>query len=386
MVKSFLFQSPTKIKFGIGASLELADLLAEFGVKKPMVVSGAHVSKTAAFAKVTEALSRKGYTPTLFLKTIPDPTIEAVDEAAEFLRESGCDAVIAIGGGSPMDTAKAMAMLAGNKGSVRDYLFGRTRTVEHPSLPLICIPTTAGSGSEVTAASVISDNQNHCKLSVTDGHLFPQYAVVDPEMQVEMPAFITATTGMDALTHAVESYVSLNANPISDAYAAAAMKLIAVHLRTAYREPENLQARSAMAVASSMAATAYVNGGLGAVHGIAQSLGGVAHVAHGTANALMLPYVLEKNVRGNPKKFAEIAGFLGAETGGMPLESAAELARTEVRRLTEDLNIPNSLREVGVTREMFPAVLKGTMAYRLLKINPIPLCEQDILDILENAY
>jgi alcohol dehydrogenase len=385
-VKSFLFKSLTKVKFGAGVSLELAEILQELGAKKPMIVSGPNVSKTACFQGVKDALIQKGYEPVLYCKTVVDPPIEEVDAGADVLRQSGCDVVIAIGGGSPIDTAKAMCMLACNEGSVRDYLFGGTRTVQKPSMPLICVPTTAGSGSEVTAASVITDNQNDVKLSVTHESLFPIYAVVDPLFHVGMPAFITATTGMDALTHALESYVSLNANPISEAYGAAAMKLIAANLCKAYESPEDLEARSGMAVASSMAATAYVNGGLGAVHGIAQAMGGVAHVAHGQANAMMLPWVMEKNIKGSPQKFAEIAGFLGADTTGMTAEQAAQQAVTEVRRLVEVLNIPGRLRDVGVTLEMFPAIIKGTMEYRLLAINPVKLTAEDVADILEKAY
>lgn len=385
-MKSFLFKSPTKVKFGAGAALELAAILEELGAKNPMVVSGPNVSKTACFQGATDALIQKGYEPVLYLKTVVDPPIEEVDAGAAFLRSSGCDAVIAIGGGSPIDTAKAMCMLARNEGSVRDYLFGGARTVKNPSLPLICVPTTAGSGSEVTAASVVTDNRNGVKLSVTHENLFPRYAVIDPMLHVEMPALITATTGMDALTHALESYVSLNANLISDAYGAAAMKLIAANLRAAYTKPDDLEARSGMAVAGSMAATAYVNGGLGAVHGIAQAMGGAAHVAHGLANAMMLPYVMEKNLRGNPRKFAEIAGYLGADLTGMTVTAAADQSVLEVKRLAGDLNIPKTLREVGVTREMFPTIIRGTMEYRLLAINPVKLTAEDVAEILEKVY
>lgn len=385
-MKPFLFRSPTKVKFGAGTALELPSLLREIGATKPMIVSGTHVSKTEAFENVIRRLKQNGYDPILYLKTMVDPPIETVDEAANVLRTSGCDCVVAIGGGSPMDTAKAMCMLVHNEGSIRDYLFGGSKTVTHPSLPLICISTTAGSGSEVTAASVITDTQNDSKLSVTHEFLFPRFAVLDPMMQIDMPPLITATTGMDALTHALESYVSLNAEPISDAYGAKAMKLIAGNIRTAYREPSNLEARGMMAIASTMAAVAYVNGGLGAVHGIAQAMGGVAHVTHGTANSMMLPYVMEKNVIGNPARFAEIAVFLGADINGCTPAEAAQLAIEEVKKMCVDLNIPKTLREVGVTREMFPAIIKGTMEYRLLAINPVKLTAEDIAGILEKAY
>lgn len=379
----FLFKSPTKVRFGEGSSLELAGLLAELGAEKPMVVSGPNVSKTPGFAAAMDALKQKGVEPVLFLKAATDPPVEDVDEAAGVLRDSGCDAVIAVGGGSPIDTAKAISMLAKNPGSVREYLFGGSKTVENPSLPLICVPTTAGSGSEVTAASVITDNQKGVKLSVTHENLFPRYAVIDPALHKDMPAGITATTGMDALTHAIEAYVSKNAGPISDAYAEKAIKLIGANLKTAFAQPDNKEARSAMAVASCMAATAFVNGGLGAVHGITQSMGGIAHVAHGLANAMMLAPVMEKNLPGNLKKFAAIAFFMGADTAKMTDEEAAKTAVEQVKALSGFLGIPRKLSAVGVTAGMFPSIVKGTMEYRLMAVNPVKLTEDDIYDILE---
>ncbi len=233
---------------------------------------------------------------------------------------------------------------------------------------------------------MLTDSQSNAKLSVTHENLFPRYAVVDPELQSGMPDFIRATTGMDALTHALESYVSLNSNPLSDAYGAAAMRLIGANLRRACTDSDDIDAKGAMAIACPMAATAYVNGGLGAVHGIAQSLGGVAHVAHGTGNAMMLPYVMEKNLAGNPKKFAEIAGYLGADISGLSVMEAAEQSIVEVKKLCIDLNIPATLREVGVASEMFPAIIKATKEYRLLAINPVKITAEDVAEILEKAY
>lgn len=285
-----------------------------------------------------------------------------------------------------IDTAKAMCMLITNEGSVKEYLFGGSKTVENPSLPLIAVPTTAGSGSEVSAASVITDEENDIKLSVSHEYLMPKFAVIDPLQQIHMPAFITATTGMDALTHAIESYVSLNANPFSDAYGEMAIRLIGENIRTAVHNPLNLEAREKKAVASTLAGTAFVNGGLGAVHGISQAMGGVAHVAHGTANSMMLPFVIEKNIPGNLEKFGKIAKLLGENVAGLSKWEAAQCAITAVQKLAADLRIPKKLTAVGVTKEMFPAIIKGTMEYRLLAVNPVKITEQDVEEILEKAY
>lgn len=386
MMKSFLFKSPTRILFGADEALKIDDLCRRSDIKKPFIVTDRVIEQTVPFQNLSKALSASGLEIMVYSDTVADPPVDVVDRVAGILKDSGCDAVIAAGGGSSIDTAKAVAMLARNEGSVKEYLFGGTRTVVNPPLPLIAVPTTAGSGSEVTWASVITDPENGVKLSVTHEYLAPVYAVVDPVMQKGMPPFITATTGMDALTHALEAYVSLNAGPVSDAYAEKAMALIGENIRTATFNPENMEARSHMAIASTMAATAFANGGLGAVHGISQAMGGVAHIAHGLANALMLPYVMERNVPGNIKKFARIAELLGEKTEGLSIRDRADLSVKAVEKLAGDLGIPGKLRETGVTREMFPAVVKGTMEYRLLALNPVPIREQDVYGILEKAY
>lgn len=385
-MKDFLFKSPTKVKFGAGISFQLYEIFEEMGVKKPFFVTGKHVGKTDEFAKIIASLEEKGYSVQLFTDTQPDPSIDVCDAAAQVLKDSDCDVCVAVGGGSVIDTAKAMCMLVTNEGSVKEYLFGGSKTVENPSLPLIVVPTTAGSGSEVSAASVITDEENDIKLSVSHEYLMPKFAVINPLQQIHMPAFITATTGMDALTHAIESYVSLNANPFSDAYGEMAIRLIGENIRTAVHDPLNLEAREKMAVASTLAGTAFVNGGLGAVHGISQAMGGVAHVAHGTANSMMLPYVIEKNTPGNLEKFGKIAELLGENVTGLSKWEAAHCAISAVQKLAADLRIPSKLTEVGVTKEMFPAIIKGTMEYRLLAVNPVKITEQDVEEILEKAY
>ena len=385
-MKDFQFRMPARIKFGVGISKGTADLCMELGAKKAFVLTDPNIVKTNILEPVKESFENAGLLYEIYSDIIPDPDIETVDRTAEVLRKSGADLVVAVGGGSPIDTAKSICMLQTNEGSVRDYLFGGTKTVVNPCMPLVCIPTTAGSGSEMTAAAVITDNQNRIKLSVTHDYLVPKVALIDPSIQLGMPGFITATTGLDALTHAIEAYVSLNAGPVSDAMAMQAIKMIGKYLRAAVANGSDMEARSNMAVASSIASVAFMNGGLGVVHGIAQSMGGVAHVAHGVANALILPYAMERNVVGNLDKFKEIAVALGENVDGLTLREAADKAPAAVFRLAQDVRVPLKLKEVGVTKEDFPEIIKGTMAYRLLAVNPCRLQENDILGILENAY
>ena len=385
-MKDFVFRMPAKIRFGIGISRSIANICSEFGAKKVFVVTDSMIIKTNILDPIKESFEMAGMPYEIYSDIVPDPAIETVDVIAEVLRKSGADIVVAVGGGSPIDAAKSICMLQTNEGSIREYLFGGSKSVTNPSMTLLCVPTTAGSGSEMTAAAVITDNRNQIKLSVTHDYLVPKIALIDPLLHVGMPAFITATTGIDALTHAVEAYVSLNASPVSDAMALQAMRIIGKNLRIAVANGSDLEARSNMAIASSMAATAFFNGGLGVVHGIAQSMGGVAHVAHGVANSLILPYAMERNVVGNLEKFKEIAVALGENVDGLSLREAADKAPAAVFKLAKDTRIPLKLKEVGVTRDHFPDILKGTMAYRLLAVNPCKLQEKDVMEILEKAF
>jgi len=385
-MKDFLFKAPTKIKFGVNATQNLSELLSPLQAHKLFLVTDKVIEKTPSFQAMLDKLMQDGYKCVVYSDIIVDPPIEVIDTAAGVLKKSESDLVLAVGGGSTIDTAKAISMLVTNEGSVKDYLFGGTKVVVNHPLPLIAIPTTAGSGSEVTASSVITDQQNGIKLSVTHEYLMPLFAVVDPVMQKGMPPIITASTGMDALTHAIEAYVSLNANLMSDSYAEKAIRLIGENIRTATHNPENLDARGNMAIASVLAAVAFVNGGLGAVHGIAQSMGGVAHTPHGIANSLLLPHVMKVNLIGNIEKFAQIAKMLGCQTEGRSVREQAELSIEAVQMLVHDLRIPSRLVEVKVTKEMFPLIVKGTMEYRLLAVNPVKIREEDVYKILEEAY
>lgn len=385
-MKEFTFNLPVKIFFGEGISGDLSNLARLYGASRVMLVTDRVIGRTKGFAAIEAGLKEKGIQTVVYDETEPEPPVDAVDRAAAVMRESGCQMAVAVGGGSAIDSAKAMCMLCTNEGSVREYLFGGNRTVENRPLPLVCVPTTAGSGSEVTASSVISDPERGIKLSITHEWLIPLAAVIDPAMHKDMPPVITASTGMDALTHAIEAYVSRNAEPVSDALALAAIRLIAENIRTATYRPDCMEARSCMALASVMAAASFVNAGLGAVHGISQAMGGVAHVSHGIGNALLLPFVCEANLPGNLERYARIAALLGERTEGLAIHQAAGRCVEAIHRMIRELRLPAALHEVNVTKEMFPEIVKGGMEYRLMPLNPVPLKEEDIYAILEKAY
>lgn len=386
-MNSFLFRMPAKVRFGAGLSNEIGQILKdEMGYHKVFIATDKGIVKANILEKIEKSLQASHIDYIVYDELIPDPTIEIVDNTAEVLRKSGADVVLAVGGGSPIDTAKAICMLQTNEGSVCDYMFGGTKTIKNMSMPLVAIPTTAGTGSEMTSFAVITNEKEKSKVSVMHDYIIPKVTIIDPLLQLGMPPFITATTGMDALTHAIETYISNNASPISDALAVAAIRMISDNIRTAVGNGNNVEARSNMAVASTIAGVAFMNGGLGIVHGISQTIGAVAHVAHGTANALLLPYCMKKNVVGNLEKFRDIAVAMGENVSGLSLREGAEAAVRSLFTLVEDLNIPTKLRDVGVTREMFDEIVDGTMQYRQLSFNPVKIKKQDVLDILEAAY
>lgn len=385
-MKDFYFRMLTRVRYGEGISEKAAEFAGEMGGSKVFIIADKILLETDALQGVFKSFEKAEMEYELFTDIVPEPPVKVVDAVADVMREAGCNLCIAIGGGSTIDTAKAVCMLQTHEGSIRDYLFGGSKTVKNSCVPLICIPTTAGTGAEVTAASVIDDTENQIKLSVTHENLIPDLAILDPGLQASLPAPVTATTGIDALTHAIESYTTLNANLVGEAYAVQAMKLIGAHLRTAVSDGSNIEARGNMTVASFLAGASLLNCGVSVVHGIAQSIGGIAHLPHGLANALILPYAMEINYVGNLEKFKNIAVFLGEKVEGLSLRDAARKAIEAITNLEDDIGIPRRLSEVGVTREMFPQIIEDTMKYRLLAINPVKITREHVEGILETAY
>ncbi|MCI7323112.1 MAG: iron-containing alcohol dehydrogenase [Lachnospiraceae bacterium] len=382
-MSSYVFQPPGRIYCGADTVEIVADCCRELKGKRIFVITGRHVSKIPYFAEIMETLASKQIVCRTYISPQAEPTVEGVDALSEAVREEACDIVMAIGGGSIIDQAKAAAMLATNEGSIREYLFGGSKSVENPPVPVIAIPTTAGSGSEVTAAAVIEDEARQVKLSVTNRLLIPQMVIVDTKLHREMPFSVTVSTGMDALTHAIEAYTSKRANPFSDMYAKEAITLIAHNLPVAAQNPDQLEARRNMEIASMMAAAAFANGGLGAVHGISQAVGGLLPIPHGLANALLLPHVMEMNIPGCPERYAEIGKLLGSTRHGA---EAAEDAVTIVKQWLKDYEMEKGLGQLGLTEEMVPRIVRETMAYRLLDCNPVPVTEDKVKYILDKAW
>lgn len=383
---SFLFKGPTYIKYGIGVVNQLAELCRDLSMTHILFVTGNHVRASEEFARILDTIDTASMAYDIYSDIPTEPTVSIVDTAASFLKEHHCDGIVAIGGGSILDTAKAMALLGSNPGSARDYMFGGNGVVTAAALPLICIPTTAGSGSEVTASSVILDENKGVKLSITHNYLFPKYALIDPTLHLSMPHKITISTGMDAMTHAIEAYTSTTANAMSDMYALTAISMINENITIVAEEPDNLDARGNMALASTLAALAFVNGGLGIVHGISQAMGGLAHVPHGIGNAILLPYCLNLNQSYAVDKFADIAHAMGLTAPDNDTASLAALVPEAIRKLSLDIGIPASTKEFALTPEMFPAIIKETMAYRLLKCNPAPVTPEIVENILVQSY
>lgn len=381
----FVFRMLTRVMYGRGAVNRLGEECRKLGAAKVLLVADSYmVRNSPAFPLVEKVLKDAGMTVKVFADIEADPSVETVDKGAALMREWQGDMVVALGGGSPMDAAKSICMLRTNPGSIREYM-RKERTIATAAIPLICIPTTAGTGSEVTAGAVTTDKQAGEKIGVSHDSMMARLAIIDPELHASMPPALTASTGLDALCHAIEAYISTEAEPISDALCLHAIRLIGENLRKAVANGRDIETRGKMALASLVAGAAFTNVGLGAVHAIAHCLGAMYKVPHGVANAMLLPYVMEFNVMADMAKFREIAIALGENTAGLSLQEAAAKAVEAVRRLNRDVGVPRTLKEVGVTAGDFPTIVENSITYRLLPCNPRTVSEKDIGNILQNA-
>ena len=384
-MNDFIFRMPTKVIFGVGAAKQVPALCKEQGYGKIFVVTGmTSTRKSAHLLELLDSLHSLGMVTQVFSDVEPDPSVETVDRGAAELTSFGADAIIAFGGGSPMDAAKSMSMVSANGGSILEYI--RVRKVyTKRGIPLICITTTAGTGSEVTAAAVTTDKATHEKIGLAHDFQFPSYAIIDPVLHVSMPASVTAATGMDALTHAIEAYIALKANPITDGMTLQAIRMIGRNLRAACAFGENLEARSNMALASMIAGGAFANAGLGAVHGIAHPVGAQFGIPHGVANGILLPYVMEYCLMADYAKFSEIATALGKNITGLSEREAAKLSVEAVRELKVDVGIPASLADINIPFGALEALVKDAVTFRMLGNSPRRLNAEDLAIIVKKA-
>jgi len=344
---------PTRLVHGIGAITQLGDVVRQLGVARPLLVTDPGVTAAGLAERALEQLENA----VVFDQVRPNPDIALVNEGAELYAESGCDGLVGLGGGSSMDTAKAIGVVALHGGSIADYEWGHDPIVERIP-PLVAIPTTAGTGSEVTLWAVVTDHDRKIKFNIGGTPLIGAHvALIDPELMLGLPAAVTAATGMDALSHAVECFTCDYHQPFSDAVALQAIELVAASLRTAVEDGANLEARIEMAHAATLGGMAYGTESAGAAHAMSQSAGGVHDCPHGALTARVLGPVMEYNASADPVRHARIGQGLGVDTSGLgPLE-AAHAGVAELHRLTDDVGIP-TMEELGFSEDEIPMLAR----------------------------
>ncbi len=341
---------------GAGAIKSLADQLAPFG-RRPLIVTEDALVQLGLLDDLIASLLKKGLEPIIFDGVVPNPTDKVVDSANSRYLSAGCDMLIGFGGGSSIDTAKAVRAMLANPGKPVQAFEGIGKVV-HVGPPLVAISTTSGTAAEVTSNAVITDTQRKVKMVLIDSALIPDIAVNDPELMRGLPPAVTAATGMDALTHAVEAYISIAAHPLTDPTALAAIQLIGQYLPKAVANGKDLEAREMMAHAQFLAGMAFNSAGLGYVHALAHQPGATHNLPHGVCNAILLPVVCEFSLKAREERFATIAQAMGADIAGLSTEAAARLAIQRIRALSETVGIPRGLSELGITESDIPGWIK----------------------------
>jgi alcohol dehydrogenase len=379
------FNTVRRIVSGFGCLESLPDEIKRLQGNKALVVSDAGIKTAGLLDLVAHALDRGNISYGIFAEVEPDPKIEVVGASLGAAKSFGPDVIIGFGGGSSLDISKVTSIMVTNTGPVEKY-FGM-ELVPSPGIPLILIPTTAGTGSEVTSICVLSDTQNKVKKGIVSEHMFARVAMLDPQVTIGLPPRITAMTGMDALVHAMESYTGVHATVFTDTLNLQAIRMIATNLRKAYANGDNREARENMLYASCLAGMAFSNTQNGLDHALALAIGGKFHLPHGLLTAFISPWVLEYNLLANPKKFIEIARAFGENTDGSSEVEAARLCVKAVKSLLDDLGISYKLGSYNVPREEIPALAKAAIgAARLISNNPRKVTEKEVIELLENNY
>lgn len=349
---------PRQMVVGAGASQELAGILGQYGLSKPFIVTDKFMIEFGYLERLVDSLTKSGISYAVFADTVPDPTSASIHRGLDALKQREHDCVVALGGGSPIDSAKAIAYLAVHSGTMRDY---KVPVINNgPGLPLIAIPTTAGTGSEVTRFTVITDEATDEKMLCSGTAFCPTVALVDYELTLTKPKRLTADTGLDSLTHAIEAYVSAKHNPFSDGMAQLAMAALARNLRIVCREPDNRPAREAVMLAATQAGLAFSNASVCLVHGMSRPIGAFFHVPHGLSNAMLLPAVTAFSIEAAPARYADCARFMGVATEQDSDAAANEKLLQELRQLNSDLEVPTP-KSYGIDRDRYFELLP-TMA------------------------
>ncbi|WP_273762514.1 L-threonine dehydrogenase [Aeromonas hydrophila] len=380
---TFKFYIPAINLMGAGCLQEAAADIKGYGHRKALIVTDKILNQIGVVAKVAGLLAEHGIESAVFDETKPNPTMTNVEAGLAMLKANGCDCVISLGGGSPHDCAKGIALVAANGGSIKDYE-GVDRSAK-PQLPLIAINTTAGTASEMTRFCIITDEARHVKMAIVDKHVTPLMSVNDPELMLAKPAGLTAATGMDALTHAIEAYVSTIATPVTDASAIMAIQLIAKHLRTAVNHGDDLHAREQMAYAQFLAGMAFNNASLGYVHAMAHQLGGFYDLPHGVCNAVLLPHVQAYNAQVSAARLKDVARHMGVDVSAMNDEQGAAAAIAAIQQLARDVKIPAGLEQLGVKADDFKLLAENALKDACGFTNPKQASHAEIVAIFRAA-
>jgi alcohol dehydrogenase class IV len=381
------FIMPAQTVVGSGAVEQVGAQCAKRGWKKALIVSDKIMQSLGLVDKVEQYLSGSGIGSAVFAGVNTEPVVEYVQEGLQILKDTGCDFVLAVGGGSPIDTAKAIAVMATNAGSIESYKgIGKVTT---PGVPLVAIPTTAGTGSEATIFTVITDQKTDVKMLIGSPYLMPTIAVVDPLLTVSSPQGVTAATGVDALVHAIEAYVSVKRQPMTDIFCLSAIELISQNIRQAWSNGNNLEAREKMMLGAMQAGIAFSNSSVALVHGMSRPIGAYFHIAHGVSNAALLAVVTEFSLIGDPVRYGRIAEAMGEPIDGLSVMEAADCSVDAIQRLVSDIKVP-SLQQLGVERdrlmELAPVMADAAIDSGSPANNPRRPSKQEIIELYAMAY
>ncbi len=381
----FEFRLTPRVLYKSGLAFDMSAELATLGGTKVFIVTDAGVLKSGLVDRVRDSIGAVIEVVGVYSDVPPNSSVRVVEAAAAEAKAAGADILIAIGGGSPLDTAKGMRIILTEGGNLLDY--EGVNVLERALIPMVAIPTTAGTGSEATNFAVIKDDDNHVKLSFTSPYLAPELAILDPQVTATLPAHLAAATGMDALTHAVEAYVSTEHEPMSDALALGAIEMVSNYLREAtHQGGENETARGQMLIASAMAGIAFSNAYVGACHALAHATGGHFPVHHGLANSILLPHVIAFNAPAEPERYSRIGHAFGVNTGGRSREEVIGDLVAAITQLAVDCGLPTRLRDVDVPEDALEMLAEQGFGDGALYHNPLPATAEELLGILRAAW
>ena len=374
-----IYYVPSINLMGAGCLNDLGATVNDLGFKKAFVVTDNFLMSNGVANKVLNVLEGAGIAYEVYSEVVPNPTCKNVHDGLERLKGTDCDFLVSIGGGSPQDTAKAIGILATNGGHIKEY--EGVNLSKNKSLPIVAVNTTAGTSSEVTINYVVTDEERHVKMVMVDKNSLATVTVNDPELMVEKPASLTAATGMDALTHAIETIVTPGAYPVSDATALAAVKIIFDYLPRAVENGHDIEAREQMVYAVFLGGIAFSNAGLGNVHAMAHQLGGIYNLPHGVCNAMLLPYVEEENAKYVPEKFVSIANVLGYDVEGKSAQECAAFVVDSMKELAKKVGIPATLGELGVNDVDSDLLAENAMKDICAPGNPVEFTKEQIIEL-----